>query len=529
MNSTRSFGDDIWSEGAADYCARVQELFTDPALRASWGVALRDGKLVGEGVELGRDVEVERGAAILGRSKILRGKVEKGAVVVDCVIKNVMARAGSVLFGVEQLNDRKVVSESEQLLADVLIMDEGIVKKVRIAAAPESPLKKTTVLVDGLQMTVGELLKLSDFEAPYLGGSSSQFRRALLDQPLSELFPKAGPLTRLEGNPILKPIAEHAWESKLVYNPAAIRLDGITHIVYRALGDDHISRLGLAWSKDGLHVDGRLPYPIFVPQTEYELAGTDILKTRLREKGGCEDPRLTLIGDRVYMTYSAYGQVLQIALASIAKRDFIALPHTPAAEIMSKWTRHGPLFPGTLDRNAVLFPEKINGKFALLRRPIRGEVRDIVISYSPTLEAPWPDEFEVVMKARPGIWDSERVGAGAQVLKTRHGWLLIYHGVGMKRGRRSYMLGVALLDLNDPQKVLYRSPQPIFIPERDYELYGWAPNVVFANGAAVRGKDANQMVEDDDEIMIYYGGGDRVTGVAWAKLSDLIPITRKTQ
>lgn len=90
------------------------------------------------------------------------------------------------------------------------------------------------------------------------------------------------------------------------------------------------------------------------------------------------------------------------------------------------------------------------------------------------------------------------------------------------------MLGVALLDFNDPQKVLYRSPQPIFIPEQDYELYGWAPNVVFANGAVAKDKDADQIVEDDGEIMIYYGGGDRVTGVAWAKLSNLIPITRKT-
>ena len=85
------------------------------------------------------------------------------------------------------------------------------------------------------------------------------------------------------------------------------------------------------------------------------------------------------------------------------------------------------------------------------------------------------------------------------------------------------MLGVALLDIDDPKQVLYRSPAPIFIPEQDYELYGWAPSVVFANGAVAKGKDADQMIGDDDEIIIYYGGGDRVVGVAWAKLSDLIP------
>lgn len=249
----------------------------------------------------------------------------------------------------------------------------------------------------------------------------------------------------------------------------------------------------------------------------------EVLRTRQREKGGCEDPRLVLIEDRVYLTYSAHGRVLQIALASIAKQDFFALSNTPAAEVMDKWTRHGPVFPGTLDRNAVLFPQKINGKYAMLRRPIRGEVRDIAISYSDTLESPWPADFEVIMKARPGMWDSERVGAGAQVLKTRHGWLLIYHGVGIERGRRSYMLGAALLDLDDPEQVLYRSPTPIFIPEQDYELYGWAPIVVFANGAVARARDAGQIIEDDDEILIYYGGGDRVVGVAWARLCDLIP------
>ena len=113
------------------------------------------------------------------------------------------------------------------------------------------------------------------------------------------------------------------------------------------------------------------------------------------------------------------------------------------------------------------------------------------------------------------------------------------------------MLGVALLDLDDPKQVLYRSPDPIFIPKEDYELYGWAPivvfangavarardagysaigkhhdrspTVVFANGAVARARDAGQIIEDDDEILIYYGGGDRVVGVAWARLCDLAP------
>lgn len=522
MNATGWSTNEILRRGM-DYYNMALEAFTDPILKQTLRAELRDGALIGRDVELGEDVTVERGAVILGQTKILRGRVEAGAVVVDCVAQVLEARSGTLVLMVEQLNEQKVESKKGQLLTDIIVMDEEIVRKVRVALEMGVTPEKEVVLVNGKQMTVGELIKLSDFEASYLGGSSARFRQALLGQSLSELFGRVGSLTRFEGNPILEPVLEHPWESKMVYNPAAIRLDGIIYIVYRAFGDDHISRLGLAWSRDGVHIDGRLPHPIFAPQTDYELAEMEVLQTRRREKGGCEDPRLVLIGDRVYLTYSAYSDVLQIALASTTKEDFIALSNTPAAKVKNKWTRHGPVFPGTLDRNAVLFPQKINGKYAMLRRPIRGQVRDIAISYSDTLEAPWPADFEVIMKARPGMWDSERVGAGAQVLKTRYGWLLIYHGVGMKRGRRSYMLGAALLDLDDPKQILYRSAAPMFVPQEDYELYGWAPNVVFANGAVAKARDAGQMIEDDDEILIYYGGGDMVVGVARARLADFVP------
>ena len=522
MNIAEWAANEILSRGM-DYYNVALEALTDSTLRQTLGAELVDGALIGRDVELGEDVTVERGAVILGQTKILGGRVETGAVVVDCVAQTIQARADSLLFQIEQLNEQTVVSQQGQLLTDIVIMDEGIVRKVRVALEMGASPEKEVVLVNGKHRTVAELMRLADFDASYLGGPSSGYRQVLLDQSLSELFGRTGSLTRFEGNPILEPILEHSWESKMVYNPAAIRLDGITYILYRAFGDDHISRLGLAWSRDGVHLDGRLPHPIFAPQTDYELAEISVLQTRRREKGGCEDPRMVLTGGRVYLTYSAYSDVLQIALASITKGDFCALPSTPAAEVMDKWTRHGPVFPGTLDRNAVLFPQKINGKYAMLRRPIRGEVRDIAISYSDTLETPWPADFEVIIKARPGMWDSERVGAGAQVLKTGYGWLLIYHGVGIERGRRSYMLGVALLALDDPRQVLYRSAEPIFVPEKDYELYGWAPNVVFTDGAVARARDAGQMIKDDDEILIYYGGGDRVVGVAWARLSDLVP------
>ena len=503
---------------------KIKKLFKNAVLRNSLGIKLNGGILWGKEVELGENVQVEKGAAILGKTKILKGKIEKSAIVIDCIIQKIEAKSKSMLFLVEQLDEEKVKAEKEQFLTDLIILDKGIIRKVRVCSRIGEIIKNKIFNIDGREITFNKLLEFSNFEVFYISGSSYQFRKKLFDQPLNILFEKVGILKRYEGNPILKPISENYWEAKLVYNPAAIRIDGVTYIIYRTLGNDNISRLGLAWSRDGINIDGRLNYPIFTPDTEYELDETEVLKNRDREKGGCEDPRLTLIDDRIYMTYSAYSNVLQIAMASIKIQDFIKIPNTPKSEIKKKWIKYGPLFSNVYDRNAVLFPEKIDGKYVLLRRPIRGEIRNIAISFSKTLEPPWKNNFVEIIKTRSRMWDSERVGAGAQVLKSRYGWLLIYHGVGINKGRRSYMIGVVLLDLNDPTKVIYRSPKPIFVPEKDYEFYGWAPNVVFTNGIVPKNKDSDQIINDTDELMMYYGGGDQVIGVASARLCDIIPL-----
>ena len=119
------------------------------------------------------------------------------------------------------------------------------------------------------------------------------------------------------------------------------------------------------------------------------------------------------------------------------------------------------------------------------------------------------------------MWDSLKIGAGAQALKTKYGWLLICHGVN---NNYVYRLGVLLVDLNNPQKVIYRSPNPILEPEEDYEIGlsgAWVPNVVFTCGA-VAGSDKD-ILGDDDEILVYYGAADTSIGVATATLADLIP------
>lgn len=332
-------------------------------------------------------------------------------------------------------------------------------------------------------------------------GASPNGAAVIANQDMDRTLPPAGKLVRSHFNPILTPIADHAWESKYVLNCGAIRLSGDIHIFYRAVGEDGVSRIGLALSKNGLRVDERLPEPVFGPAHE-------------SEKMGCEDPRLVAIEDRIYMLYTAYdGIIPQIALASITKDDMFH-------QRWQHWHRHGLVFPGFPNKDAVLFPERFNGKLAMYHRI----APSIWVAFSATFDTPWPREgHKIIMGSRSGMmWDAVKIGAGAQPLKTRFGWLHIYHGVDYSF---RYRLGVFLTALDDPAKLLYRSPNSILEPDRSYEIgvsgQSWVPNVVFTCGAVP--VPDKTVLDEDDEILVYYGGADTVIGVATARVSDLIP------
>jgi predicted GH43/DUF377 family glycosyl hydrolase len=311
----------------------------------------------------------------------------------------------------------------------------------------------------------------------------------------------AGTLTRFEGNPILRPISEHKWESRYVLNPGAISLKGKTYLIYRAVGQDNISRLGLAVSEDGFQFTERLENPIFAPKVK-------------SEEKGCEDPRLTRIGDRIYMLYTAYGRVVaQIAMASIGVEDFLNY-HWGA------WHRHGLIFPGFTDKDGALFPKIFDRRFAILHRV----EPHIWLTFTPHLRPPWPrGEHKILAGTRTGMtWDSLKIGAGAQPIKTKYGWLLITHGVDHTY---VYRLGVMLLDIVNPTVLLYRSPNYILEPREKYEVgegdNSWVPNVVFTCGAVPR--DSKKLLEAEDELLVYYGAADSAISVGKAKIADLIP------
>jgi len=304
-------------------------------------------------------------------------------------------------------------------------------------------------------------------------------------------------LIRYEGNPILEP-NQNKWESKYVLNPGALRIKDKVYLFYRAVGEDDISRIGLAIT-DGYKVLKRLPEPVFFPEIP-------------EEKMGCEDPRLIQIGDRVFMLYTAYdGNIAQIAAASIAVSDLTNGNY-------SNWQREGLAFKNIWDKDAILFPEKINGKYVIYHRI----EPSIWVTYMNELKFPQREKHAIICGPRPGrMWDSLKIGAGAQPLKTKYGWLLIYHGVDYNY---VYRLGVILADLDNPQKVIYRSPNPILEPEEEYEVGlsgAWVPNVVFTCGA-VPGVDT-QVLDDNDEILVYYGAADTSIGLATATLASLIP------
>lgn len=316
-------------------------------------------------------------------------------------------------------------------------------------------------------------------------------------------------LQRATQNPIIKAKTINPWESKATFNAGAIYLGGKVHIFYRALSKDRISSLGYAVSKNGYSIEERLSAPAYIPREDFE-------KKKKPNNSGCEDPRLTRLDDKVYMTYTAYNgfNPPAVALTSIYVKDFL--------EKKWKWKTPILLSPsGEAHKNWVFFPQKINGKYALLH------------SISPTIRIDYFDNLEfdnyVPIKSfhcfgsRENCWDDMVRGAGPPPIKTKDGWLIIYHAMSKKDfGKRNfgvYKLGAMLLDHDDPTKIIGRLPYPILTPNAKYENEGFKIGVVYACGAAVI----------DDHLFIYYGGADVVTCVATIPLEQLLGVLKTSK
>ena len=300
-------------------------------------------------------------------------------------------------------------------------------------------------------------------------------------------------LKRHPANPILLPDLTSPWESLNVFNASVIRHKGIFHMHYRAQGVDYISRIGYAVSTDGVHWN-RLRQPVMVPQLPEEVRGV-------------EDPRVTEIDGTFYMAYCGYAPYSGKGIEYCGS----IYPMWAKSENLITWERIGPMVQGEDNKDHMLFPRKINGKFCAFhrRRP------NVWVAYSKDMKS-WPEkDMKVVCASRPEIaWEGKYVGMNGVPIETPEGWLAFYHAADVKH---VYRIGVMLLDLNDPSKVIARAKEPILWPEEMWEMRGDVPNVVFSASNILVG----------DEVWVYYGGGDHVMALATAKLKDLLAFVKR--
>lgn len=322
---------------------------------------------------------------------------------------------------------------------------------------------------------------------------------------------------RHHANPVMSPQEWNDWETAGTFNPAALLDDqGRVHLLYRAIGSDGVSRIGYASSRDGFHFDERLPYPVFAmrrPRGDAtEKIPEDLKKPDFQmypsggSWGGCEDPRMVRIDDKIYMTFNAFDgwDYIRIGVSYIKADDFFA----------KRWRWSRPFFispKGEINKNWLIFPEKVNGRFAILHS-ITPEVQ---IDYIDRLEELDRDQRRIKSRfsqlKNQDRWDNIVRGVGPPPIKTDKGWLVLYHAYDKKESHIGYKLGALLLDTNDPRKVIARSPAPILVPSEWYEN-DWKPGVVYACGATIK----------DDQLFVYYGGGDKHVCVAHTPLRGLI-------
>lgn len=317
-------------------------------------------------------------------------------------------------------------------------------------------------------------------------------------------------LKKHEKNPIITPNPNHKWESRATFNSAALYEDGKVHFLYRALGDSDLSVLGYATSKDGVTIDERSEEPIYIPREPFETPGNATFKTFAEHftsgggYGGIEDPRITKVDKTIYMTYVAFdgANPPRVALTSIPVENFLNRQ-------WDKWEKPKLISaPGMVNKSAVIFPEKINGKYVVLHRVYPNILVDVVDDLK------FEDKYltgHYFIPPRKKFWDSKKVGAGAPPIKTKDGWLLVYQSVGYQDPSR-YKIGAMLLDKDDPTKVLYRTNNPIISPEESYENDGFKAGVVYPCGAVVK----------DNNLFVYYGGADTVVCAAQENLDTFL-------
>ena len=310
---------------------------------------------------------------------------------------------------------------------------------------------------------------------------------------------------RVRNNPIISPnnidsSNPEMFDVSSVFNPGAIKFDGKIILLLRVQNRGRETMLVKAESNDGTK--------FVIENVPLEISGLDRTNETIFH---IYDPRVTFLDERFYIMV-AVDVVGKCLLGIIQTQDFNSF------EFLG--------FTGKKDnRNGVLFPEKINGKYARLDRPNLKELE----SGTTTGNAIWYSESDnlfhwpttrQVMEGRFHYWD-ENIGAGPPPIKTEKGWLLIYHGITMHY-QPIYQAGVVLLDLNEPWRVISRGRYNVLEPREIWELVGQVPNVVFPSGIIVESYDENGFAKSSSDVKLYYGAADTHIGLATSTIQELI-------
>ena len=291
---------------------------------------------------------------------------------------------------------------------------------------------------------------------------------------------------RLTGAPVLSPTG-NGWQSAGTFNPAVVTRGDTVVMLYRAQDRQGTSRLGYAESADGIHFNRR-DEPVLSPTESYE------------KNGGVEDPRLVQFGDTYYLTYTGYNKTdAQLCLAT--SKDLI------------HWVRNGVIIPANQGnwnvkwtKSGAIVPQKIDGKYWMYFLGTSADNKDQGgLAYSEDL-LHWTEATKTpALPVRPGRFDSRVAEPGPAPIVTSAGIVLIYNGAD---DQLVYRTGVAIFDRNDPRKLLWRTDEPIFQPQKDWEKVGQVPNVVFVEG----------MAQQHGRYRFYYGGADKYVGIAEASM-----------
>ena len=328
-------------------------------------------------------------------------------------------------------------------------------------------------------------------------------------------------LVKYEKNPIMSP-NENEWECRCVLNPGVTYDDERKKFImlYRAAGNDkaHIIRCGLAESDDGIHFERMSDKPVFEASRE-------------EADGGCvEDPRIVKMGDTYYITYAsrsyAPGQywapdgicpyrteedVYSDTMPRLATTNCTA-SYLAATKDFKHYKRFGRITDTRYDdRDVIIFPEKVGGKYVILSRP---KNQDDVGLKMPSIWISFVDDLldhatpQLLMTGETN-WETLRIGAGTPPIKTDKGWFLLYHGVD---DEGIYRIGALLLDLENPAKILARTQNYIMEPEYEYETCGLSNGCVFPTGTVVK----------DGILYVYYGTADKYIALATIDFEELI-------